>query len=93
MKEYRSEQMILADNVTQHKLTDEFIFRDMANKIIHEMEFSDLQKLFTMKKVDPLCSDSMDVLRDPEASEYDKNEIHRLRHIESVLFKIKIIVF
>jgi hypothetical protein len=65
-------------------ITDEYLFRDLARKMINEMPLEELHKLIWMTKIDPHSEESKKVMR-------DKIDRYKIGQIRQLIFDRKIL--
>ena len=71
----RCEVKVTPELINRTKVNDEYIFRDLARKMVSEMPLDELHKLINFTKIDPNSVESEKVLR---------NSMDRLK-IEQIL--------
>lgn len=84
---YLSEARITREAFIDNTINDEFIYRQLANRIISDMPIYDLMKLIEFKKIDPNNKDFRSKMH-----EYDPNQINRLTNEKLILFSASIII-
>jgi hypothetical protein len=82
---YYSETRVTRDAYIHFTIKDEYIYRDLAHRIISDMPIYDLMKLIEFTKIDPDDKDFRSKMH-----EYDLNEIRRLINEQLILFKASI---
>ena len=86
MKKLKIEHLVNKDILRKYELSDEFLFRELARKIIVDMDFEELQKIMSFTKTDPYSEESKHILIN-STDEYLKERIKRLMNNETVLFE------
>lgn len=83
----RTEAKVTVEMIDRSGITDEYIFRDLARKMVSDMPMSELQKLIRLTKIDPRTKDSIDKMNNPDIPPYEKSELRMLREQGVILFK------
>ena len=78
----------MSEILAKHELTDEYMFRELARKMVNDMPYDDLQKIMTFTKTDPCSEHSKKALRDRSAPDWLKSQIRILREQDVVLFEV-----
>ena len=68
-------------------INDEYIYRELARKLVSDIRFEELIKLIEFIKIDPNDKDFRSKMH-----EYDINEVRRLKNKQLVLFRASIII-
>jgi hypothetical protein len=84
---YLSEARITREAFIDNTINDEFIYRQLASRIISDMPIYDLMKLIEFVKIDPNSKDFRYKMH-----EYDPNQIKRLTNEKLILFSASIII-
>ena len=73
-------------------LTDELIYRDIINKLIYDVPFSQLNRTmrFELFSLNPDTCDYL--IFEPHEFDYYMNLISKLRHDYEILFEVKLIL-
>jgi hypothetical protein len=82
---YLSEARVTREAYIHMTINDEYIYRELAHRIISDMPIYDLMKLIEFTKIDPNDKDFRSKMH-----EYDSNEIRRLINEQLVLFRASI---
>jgi hypothetical protein len=82
---YYSEARVIREAYIHRAINDEYIYRELAHRIISDMPIYDLMKLIEFTKIDPDDKDFRSKMH-----EYDPNEIRRLINEQLILFKASI---
>lgn len=76
---YRFEVKINPELLKNTKINDEYIYRDIARKMVSEMPLDVLHKLINLTKLDPSSEESKKVLRE----NIDRLKIERIHQLRS----------
>jgi hypothetical protein len=71
------------------KTNDEYLFRDLARKMVSEMPLEELHKLVNLTKIDPNSSESEKVLRE-SMDRFKVEQILKLRDEKIILYSAKV---
>ena len=71
------------------QVNDEYLFRDLARKMVSEMPLEELNKLIHLTKIDPNSEESKKVLRQ-SMDRFKIDEIHQLRSQVVILYRAKV---
>jgi hypothetical protein len=82
---YYSEARVTREAYIYRTIKDEYIYRELAHRIISDMPIYDLMKLIEFTKIDPDDKDFRSKMH-----EYDLNETRRLINEQLILFKASI---
>jgi hypothetical protein len=82
---YYSEVRIPKEAFIDTTINDEFIYRELARKMVSDMPIYNLMKLIEFTKIDPNDKDFR-----AKMHEYDLNEKRRLINEQLILFKASI---
>jgi hypothetical protein len=82
---YYSEAKVTREAYIYGTIKDEYIYRELAHRIISDMPIYDLMKLIEFTKIDPDDKDFRSKMH-----EYDLNETRRLINEQLILFKASI---
>ena len=74
------------------QLTDEYLFRELARKLINDLSFEDLSKLIKLTKTDPFTQDGIKLMRDPTIDIREKERINLLRARGVILYEAEVFV-
>ena len=87
---YISQVKVSSEFLNQSNITEEVIFRDLAKKILSDMPYEDLQKLFKFTKIDPTSYKLNNLKRfDLDIDEFNYLKNNRLIFFSAeVFFKI-----
>jgi len=72
------------------EITDEYLFRELARKLINDLSFEDLSKLIKFTKTDPFTRDGIKLMRDSTISPYEKERINLLRARGVILYEAEV---
>ena len=86
MKKLKVEHLVNKDILDKLELSDEFLFRELARKVIVDMDFEDLQKIMSFTKTDPYSEESKNILL-YSTDRYVTELIKRLMNNKTVLFE------
>ena len=84
---YLSEARVTREAFIDNTINDEFIYRQLASRIISDMPIYDLMKLIEFEKIDPNNKDFRSKMH-----EYDPYQIERLTNEKLILFSASIII-
>ncbi len=62
------------------KINDEYLFRDLARKLVSEMPLNELHKLMKLTKTDPLSEESANILKHSR----DYKEVSKIAHLQEM---------
>jgi hypothetical protein len=82
---YYSEARVMREAFIDTTINDEYIYRELARRMISDMPIYNLMKLIEFTKIDPDDKDFRSKMH-----EYDPNEIRRLINEQLILFKASI---
>lgn len=71
------------------KVNDEYLFRNLARKMVSEMPLEELHKLIDLAKIDPNSDESEKVLRE-SMDRFKIEQIHQLRSERVILYSAKV---
>ena len=71
------------------KVNDEYLFRDLARKMVSEMPLEELHKLINLTKIDPNSDQSEKVLRE-SMDRFKIEQIHQLRSERVIFYSAKV---
>ena len=80
----RVQKQVMPETLALNSITDEYMFRELARKMVSDMPYEDLQKIMSFTKTDPYSEHSQKALRDPSAPDWLKNQIRILARMSSV---------
>ena len=83
---YISQVKVSSEFLNQSNITEEVIFRDLAKKILSDMPYEDLQKLFKFTKIDPTSYK----LNNLERFDLDINEFYYLENNRLIFFSAEV---
>lgn len=73
-------------------VTDEYIFRRMAARVVEDMPFEDLQRMISLKKIDPESEQSNLALMSPIVPSWVKKQIIELRQDKLIKYEAEVII-
>lgn len=85
----RCEVKVKPELLNNTKVNDEYLFRDLARKMVSEMPLDELHKLINLTKIDPNSDESEKVLR-KSMDRFNIEQIHRLRSERVILYCAKV---
>ena len=85
----RCEVKVRAEVLNSTKVNDEYIFRDLARKMVSEMPLDELHKLINFTKIDPSSVESEKVLRNSR-DKFKIEQILQLRNEGVILYCAKV---
>ena len=71
------------------QVNDEYLFRDLARRMVSEIPLDELHKLISLAKIDPNSDESEKVLRE-SMDRFKIEQIHQLRNERVILYSAKI---
>lgn len=74
----------LHQQMSMRELKDETIFREHAYRLLNDMSFEELGKLFKFKKTDPFTEESIQLMRNPETPSHIRERLLHL-NVEGML--------
>ena len=74
----------------QDTITSEQIFRELTMKMVKEMPFEELQKLITLKMIDPNSEESIKKIQDADTDDVERQFLRSLRHQQVILFEAEV---
>ena len=83
---YISQVKVSSEFLNQSNITEEVIFRDLAKKILSDMPYEDLQKLFKFTKIDPTSYK----LNNLERFDLDIDEFNYLKNNRLIFFSAEV---
>ena len=87
--ENRSEIKVTREMFNNTEINDEYLFRELAIKIVDEIPLDELHKLFKLTKIDPHSDESQKVLRDSRDI-FEIEQIMELRRQHVILYQAKL---
>ncbi|AGO48444.1 hypothetical protein Phi10:1_gp104 [Cellulophaga phage phi10:1] len=85
---YKCETKVTKELLDSGKINDEYLFKDLARKIVSEMTLESLKELFKLDKIDPNSEKSKYILIN-SADEFEVNRILQLRDCGLILYEAK----
>jgi hypothetical protein len=85
----RCEVKVTPELLNNTKVNDEYLFRDLARKMVSEMPLDELHKLISLTKIDPNSDESEKVLRN-SMDWFKIEQIHQLRNERVILYCAKV---
>ena len=85
----RCEVKVTPELLNNTQVNDEYLFRDLARKMVSEMPLKELHKLINLTKIDPNSEDSEKVLRE-SMDRFKIEQIHQLRSERVILYCAKV---
>lgn len=83
----RLEVKIRPEILKENQINDEYIYRDLAVRMVKEMPIDELHKLIEFTKTDPNSEHSKRVLWDEDYPDWQKRQIYQLRHEDVILYE------
>ena len=83
---YISKVKVSSEFLNQSNITEEVIFRDLAKKILSDIPYEDLQKLFKFTKIDPISYK----LNNLERFDLDIDEFNYLKNNRLIFFSAEV---
>lgn len=83
---YISQVKVSSEFLNQSNITEEVIFRDLAKKILSDIPYEDLQKLFKFTKIDPTSYK----LNNLERFDLDIDEFNYLENNRLIFFSAEV---
>lgn len=74
------------------EITDEYLFRQLALKMVNEIPASELKKLIKFTKTDPNSREFMNKMTDINTPEYEKNYLMMLARREVIIYQAEILL-
>jgi hypothetical protein len=74
----RCEVNVIPEVLNNTLINDEYLFRNLARKMVSEMPLAELHKLINLTKIDPNSNESDKVLRE-SMDRFRIEQIHQLR--------------
>ena len=71
------------------QVSDEYLFRDLARRMVSEMPLDELHKLINLTKIDPNSDESEKVLCE-SMDRFKIEQIHQLRNEIVILYSAKV---
>lgn len=71
------------------QVNDEYLFRELARKMVSEMPLEELHKLINLTKIDPNSDESEKVLRE-SMDRFKIEQIYQLRNERAILYSAKV---
>ena len=68
-------------------IDDEYLFRDLAMRMVKEMPIDELHKLMEFSKTDPNSEHSKRVLWDEDYPDWQKRQVYQLRNEDVILYE------
>ena len=85
----RLEVKIRPELLKDTQIDDEYLYRDLAMRMVKEMPIDELHKLMILSKVDPNTDHSKKVLWDEDYPDWQKKQIYQLRNEDVILYEIE----
>lgn len=86
----KTEVLISREFLSNSEITDEQIFRDLCQRIVNDIPFSELSKLIHFTKTDPNSEASIEMLKDFRTSDFEREQLLRLQLQSVVLYEAEI---
>lgn len=85
----RCEVKVTPELLNNTQVNDEYLFRDLARKMVSEMPLEELHKLINLTKIDPNSAESEKVLRE-SMDRFKIEQILQLRNEKVILYSAKV---
>jgi len=85
----RCEVKVTPELLNNTQVNDEYLFRDLARKMVSEIPLDELHKLISLAKIDPNSDESEKVLRE-SMDRFKIEQIHQLRNERVILYSAKV---
>lgn len=85
----RCEVKVTPELLNNTQVNDEYLFRDLARKMVSEMPLEELYKFIIFTKIDPNSNESEKVLR-KSTDRFEIEQIHQLRSERVILYCAKV---
>ena len=87
----RSEIKVTPELLNSTKVNDEYLFRDLASRMVSGMPLEELHKLINFTKIDPNSEESLNVLRN-STDRLKIDQIRQLRHERVILYCAEVLL-
>ena len=71
-------------------VNDEYVFRELARKMVSEMPADELKKLIKFTKTDPNTQESMEKINDPLTAEHERHRLRMLKRQQIILYEAEV---
>lgn len=71
-----------------HKSSDDFIYREMTQKLVRDMPTEELKKLFVMSKINPFSKEYQDMLHRAQTPDAKGQQIQSLMDEDVILYEV-----
>jgi hypothetical protein len=85
----RCEVKVTPELLNNTQVNDEYLFRDLARKMVSEIPLEELHKLIKLTKIDPNSDESEKVLRE-NMDRFKIEQIHQLKSQGFILYCAKV---
>ena len=86
----KTEVLVSREFLSNSEITDEQIFRDLCQRIVNDIPFSELNKLIRFTKTDPNSEASIKMMKDFRTSDFERERLLRLQLQSVVLYEAEI---
>jgi len=85
----RGEVKVTPELLNNTKVNDEYLFRELARKMVSDIPLEELHKLINLNKIDPNSDESEKVLSE-SIDRFEIEQIHQLRNDRVILYSAKV---
>jgi len=86
----RVEVKVTRELLANSPIADEYLFRELAKKMVSEMPASELNKLIKFTKTDPDSKDVLDKIHDFRTSDAERHRLMMLQRDQVVLYEAEV---
>ena len=90
---YKAQTTITKQLFKEAPIDDEYMYRDLARKLVTDMPLELLKKLIHFRKSDPDSKELKEKLTNPYTPDWEKDWIQSLIYQQVILFEAKIETF
>jgi len=86
----RCEVKVRPELLENTHITDEYLFREIARKMVTDMPIKELHKLIKLRKINPFSNESVEAFYNDNLSDLKIQKINQLRMEGLLLFTAKV---
>lgn len=86
----QTDQTITEQMKAEPQITDEWVLKELAHKLVQALSEEQLRKLFTVTILDPDRKETMEIFKDPKTDSDLRSHIYKLKYKKQAYFKIQL---
>ncbi len=88
--ENRCEVKVTRELLKNSAVNDEYFFRDLARRLVSDMEIDELHKMIQFNKTDPYSEESKKIMQDYSQPQWKREQITSMRQQGVLLYEAKV---